>query len=217
MYFYPMYIDDELIDTIAQSPRIVPYLDMPLQHINDQMLRRMARRVTRAETEELLDRLRKPDPEAGAPDHADYRLSRRDGEQFDELCDFVDRQRFERLGVFAYSLRAGHAGRRACRITVDPERAEQRRETADAGPATDRLRMESATGRAHLDVILDAPVPGQPQAWIGRSYADAPDVDGVVYVTGEGLAAGQIVALRNCREPTSTIWSPCALDRAYLL
>ena len=62
MYFYPMYIDDELIDRIAASSKILPYLDMPLQHISDRLLRRMARRVTRAECESLLERLRKRIP-----------------------------------------------------------------------------------------------------------------------------------------------------------
>jgi ribosomal protein S12 methylthiotransferase len=58
MYFYPMYIDDELIQVIAESEKILPYIDIPLQHADDTMLRRMARRVTRGETEVLLDKLR---------------------------------------------------------------------------------------------------------------------------------------------------------------
>ncbi len=62
MYFYPMYIDQPLIETIAGSPKILPYIDLPLQHINDRLLRRMARRVTRAQTESLLERLRSQIP-----------------------------------------------------------------------------------------------------------------------------------------------------------
>ena len=100
MYFYPMYIDDELIDTLAGSRRILPYIDMPLQHINDQMLRRMSRRVTRAGTEELLGKLRDRIPGlvlrttfiTGFPGETD--------EQFAELADFIREQRFERMGVF---------------------------------------------------------------------------------------------------------------------
>ena len=103
MYFYPMYIDDRLIQTIAESQRIVPYLDIPLQHINDTMLRRMARRVTRAQTEDLLARLRQGIPQlvlrttliTGFPGETDR--------QFEELCVFVREQQFERLGVFTYS------------------------------------------------------------------------------------------------------------------
>src|SRR5688572_21511754 len=94
MYLYPMYFGDELIDTIAASQRIVPYLDMPLQHINDTMLRRMQRRVNRADTETLLGKLRRAIPNlvmrttfiAGFPGETD--------KQFAELVDFVAKQKF---------------------------------------------------------------------------------------------------------------------------
>ncbi|MCI0492422.1 MAG: 30S ribosomal protein S12 methylthiotransferase RimO, partial [Planctomycetes bacterium] len=103
MYFYPMYVTDELIDTIAQSDRIIPYLDMPLQHINDRVLRRMQRRVNCAETEQLLAKLRGSIPNlvlrttliTGFPGETET--------EFDELARFVQEQRFERLGVFTYS------------------------------------------------------------------------------------------------------------------
>ncbi|HEY7687585.1 MAG TPA: 30S ribosomal protein S12 methylthiotransferase RimO, partial [Dongiaceae bacterium] len=103
MYFYPMYVSDELIDTIAYSQRIVPYLDMPLQHASDRVLRRMQRRVDRGATEELLTRLRGRIPNlvmrttfiTGFPGETDA--------EFEELLEFVRAQRFERLGVFTYS------------------------------------------------------------------------------------------------------------------
>ncbi|MCA9249240.1 MAG: 30S ribosomal protein S12 methylthiotransferase RimO, partial [Planctomycetales bacterium] len=104
MYLYPMYIDQPLIDRIAESKKILPYLDMPLQHINDRMLKRMQRRVSRSATLELLDRLR-----GGIPDLAmrTTLITGFPGEtqaEFEELVDFVRTQRFERLGVFTYSL-----------------------------------------------------------------------------------------------------------------
>ncbi|MCH8150429.1 MAG: 30S ribosomal protein S12 methylthiotransferase RimO, partial [Planctomycetes bacterium] len=103
MYLYPMYWTDELIETIASSRRIVPYLDLPLQHINNTMLKRMQRRVNRQETEALLDRLRAAIPDlvlrttfvTGFPGETE--------EQHEELCEFVREQRFGRLGVFTYS------------------------------------------------------------------------------------------------------------------
>ena len=106
MYLYPMYITDELIQAIAESKKIVPYLDMPLQHANDTMLKRMARRVTRAETEALLDKLRSGIPNlvmrttfiTGFPGETD--------EQFEELVEFVRTQKFERMGAFTYSYEA---------------------------------------------------------------------------------------------------------------
>src|SRR4051812_27757273 len=103
MYFYPMYVTDEVIDAIAGSERIVPYIDMPLQHINDRMLKRMQRRVNRADTIDLLAKLRTRIPNlvlrttciTGFPGETD--------EEFEELRGFIADQRFERLGVFTYS------------------------------------------------------------------------------------------------------------------
>ena len=103
MYLYPMYIDDELIGRIASSSKILPYLDLPLQHISDRLLRRMARRVTRAECESLLQRLRKRVPGltmrttfiTGFPGETE--------DDFEQLEAFVSQQRFERVGVFTYS------------------------------------------------------------------------------------------------------------------
>jgi ribosomal protein S12 methylthiotransferase len=100
MYFYPMYIDDELINTIAESCKILPYIDIPLQHASDHMLRRMARRVTKGQTEELLARLRsrikglslRTTFITGFPGETD--------DDFAELVDFVERHKFERMGVF---------------------------------------------------------------------------------------------------------------------
>src|SRR5689334_14229945 len=103
MYLYPIFFTDELIDVIAAGGKILPYLDMPLQHINDTMLRRMQRRVNRKETETLLNKVRQRIPNlvmrttfiTGFPGETD--------EQFDEMAEFAAQQKFERLGVFTYS------------------------------------------------------------------------------------------------------------------
>src|SRR6516225_2528933 len=103
LYAYPINFTDELIETLATGKKIVPYLDLPLQHINDRMLRRMQRRVNRAETEKLLARLRQAIPRltlrttfiVGFPGETEA--------EFAELSDYVREQRFERAGVFTYS------------------------------------------------------------------------------------------------------------------
>src|SRR5207244_623038 len=107
MYLYPINFTDELIGQIAGSSKIIPYLDMPLQHINDAMLKRMQRRVNRRQTVELVEKLRERIPNVvlrttfivGFPGETD--------EQFQELYNFVDETRFERMGVFTYSLEPG--------------------------------------------------------------------------------------------------------------
>jgi ribosomal protein S12 methylthiotransferase len=192
MYFYPMYVTDELIDTIAASRRIVPYIDMPLQHINDRMLRRMQRRVNRAQTEELLAKLRGRIPNlvlrttciTGFPGEAE--------EEFEELREFVGEQRFERLGVFTYSFEPDTPAARLPDQLTEEVKNERRDRLMEVQQQVAFEWNEAQIGR-QLDVLIDAAVPNEENAWVGRSYADAPDVDGVVYVTGGQLAVGAIV------------------------
>jgi ribosomal protein S12 methylthiotransferase len=192
MYLYPMYISDELIATIAASRRIIPYLDMPLQHASDVMLRRMQRRVNRAETETLLDKLRAAIPNlvmrttfiTGFPGETD--------EQFDELVEFARQHRFERLGVFTYSYEADTPSAKLP-DHLPEEVKEDRRQRLMAMQQRIAFDWNARQIGRRLDVLIDAPLPGEPNVWLGRSYADAPDVDGAVYVTGDGLAAGRIV------------------------
>ncbi len=192
MYFYPMYVTDELIDTIAQSQRIVPYLDIPLQHINDRMLRRMQRRVNRQQTEQLLMKLRSRIPNlvlrttfiTGFPSETEP--------EFAELVDFVGQQRFERLGVFTYSFEPDTPAARLPDHLTEEVKNERRDRLMAVQQEVAFAWNDAQIGR-RLDVIVDAAVPDEKNAWVGRSYADAPDVDGVVYVTGERLKLGSIV------------------------
>jgi ribosomal protein S12 methylthiotransferase len=192
MYFYPMYITDELVDTIAASKRILPYLDMPLQHINDTMLKRMARRVTRSETEALLDKLRSRIDNlvlrttfiTGFPGETD--------EQFEELVKFVQAQQFERMGVFTYSYEPDTPAA-ALPDHVPDDVKQQRRDSLMAVQQEIAFEWNSRQVGKQLDVLVDIPVPDQETAWVGRTYADAPDVDGVVWLTGSKLKAGDLV------------------------
>ena len=192
MYLYPLFITDELLEVLAGGRKILPYLDLPLQHINDEILRRMRRAVSRQETEALLDRLRERIPNlvlrttliAGFPGETKV--------QFQELLEFVRRRRFERLGAFAFSPEPGTPA-----AELDGQLAEHVRQKRRDRILAVQQEIAFAWNRAQvgrrLDVILDAAVPDQPGVFLGRTYADAPEVDGGVYVSGEGLAVGQIV------------------------
>jgi ribosomal protein S12 methylthiotransferase len=192
MYLYPMYFTDELIGTIADSGRIIPYLDMPLQHASDAMLRRMQRRVSRSETELLLSKLRSRIPNlvmrttfiTGFPGETD--------EQFAELTQFATEQRFERLGVFTYSFEPDTPAARLPDHVSEVVKNARRDELMAVQQEIAFDWNQRQVGR-QLDVLIDGPVPGEPNAWVGRSYMDAPDVDGIVYVTGEKLRPGLIV------------------------
>jgi ribosomal protein S12 methylthiotransferase len=193
MYLYPAHVTDELIDVIATSKTIVPYLDIPLQHINDEVLQRMRRRVSRDETERLLDRLRQRIERlvlrttliAGFPGETEA--------QFAELLDFVTRRRFERLGAFAY---CDEPGTPAAELDGHlPEDVKQaRRDRLMAAQQEIAFAWNASQVGKRLDVIVDRCISVEENAYVGRSYADAPEVDGQVYVTGENLEPGQIVA-----------------------
>jgi ribosomal protein S12 methylthiotransferase len=194
MYFYPMYIDDALVDTIAASPKILPYIDIPLQHASDGMLKRMSRRVTRPETEALLGRLRsrihgltlRTTFISGFPGETD--------DDHAQLVEFIEKHRFERMGVFTYSLEPDTPAA-LLPNHVPADVMEKRRESLM------QLQQEIAFAQSEqqigktLDVILDQPVEGEKNVWLGRGKADAPDVDGLVFVTGDRqrLKAGDIV------------------------
>ena len=194
MYLYPQHVSDALIDMVASGNRILPYLDLPLQHISDSVLRRMARRVTRGDTETLLGRLRERIPGlvlrttfiTGFPGETQA--------EFEELLEFVQSQRFERVGVFPYSCEPDTP---AARLPQDlpKEVKNARRDRLMTLQQSIAFRWNESRRGTRTDVILDRPLPDGENVWIGRSYADAPDVDGLVFVTGgrRRLATGQIV------------------------
>ncbi len=192
MYLYPAQITDELIETIAASRKIVPYLDIPLQHVNDEVLRRMRRNVGARETEELLDRLRaridrlvlRTTLMAGFPGETEA--------QFEELLDFVRRRRFERLGAFAYCKEPGTP---AAELDDQlPETVKQaRRDRLMAAQREIAFAWNASQVWQAFDVMIDRCIAPEENAYLGRTYADAPEVDGAVYVTGENLVPGEIV------------------------
>ncbi len=192
MYLYPNLIDDRLIELLASAKKVLPYLDLPLQHINDKILQRMRRGISRAQTERLLDRLRgrieslvlRTTLLVGFPGEGEA--------EFDELIEFVQSRQFERLGVFGYS---NEPGTPAEKLSDHPSEDETEARCDQLLAVQQEIAFawgESQVGR-RLDVLIDRDIPGEKDAYVGRTYADAPEIDGVVYVTGENLAAGQIV------------------------
>jgi ribosomal protein S12 methylthiotransferase len=192
LYAYPEHISDELIETFAGSKKIIPYLDMPLQHINDRVLKRMIRRVDRAATESLLHRLRAKWPDlalrttfiTGFPGETDA--------EFEELKQFLAEFRFERVGVFPYSLEPGTPAEK-----LDghlPEDVKQARVNA-LMEVQQKVAFEWAAaqvGKEH-PVLIDGPDPEFPNHFRGRTYADAPEIDCAVRVKGKNLQSGDFV------------------------
>jgi ribosomal protein S12 methylthiotransferase len=195
MYFYPMYIDEPLIEKIADSKKILPYIDMPLQHFSGEMLKRMARRVDPQSTRELVARLRDRIDNlvirttfiTGFPGETDS--------HFDELVDFVREAKFERLGVFTYSLEPDTPAAKLPDHVPDAIKAERRERLMEVQQELAFDWCQRQVGNA-MEVIIDKVVDADRNVWVGRSFADAPDVDALVYVTGQkkrALASGQLV------------------------
>jgi ribosomal protein S12 methylthiotransferase len=195
LYAYPIHFTDELIDTLAGAKKIVPYLDLPLQHINDRLLKRMQRRVNRAATEELLGKLRAAIPDlalrttfiVGFPGETDA--------EFEELLTFVRAQCFERVGVFPYSLEPGTPAARLEDHLPEEVKQERRNRLMEAQQEVAFAWSRRQIGR-ELEVIVDGPDPEVPNFVLARSYADAPDIDGLVRVKGKGLHAGDLVRVK---------------------
>jgi ribosomal protein S12 methylthiotransferase len=193
LYNYPNYFTDELYASLANSSKVIPYLDMPLQHINDRMLKMMNRRHTRAETEEIIARLRRTMPGlvlrttfiVGFPGETDA--------EFEELLEFVQATKFERLGVFPYSLEPDTPAAKLAEHVADAVKVERRDRVMAAQQPIAFAFNESLVGR-ELDVLIDGPAPGVKHLWLGRTFADAPDVDGVTYVRGANLEPGDLIA-----------------------
>jgi ribosomal protein S12 methylthiotransferase len=195
LYAYPEHISDELIDTFASSKKIIPYLDMPLQHISDRVLKRMIRRVDRAATEALLHRLRARWPDlairttfiAGFPGETDA--------EFEELKQFVADFHFERVGVFPYSLEPGTPAEK-----LDghlPEDVKQLRVNAimEVQQTVAFEWANTQVGKEH-PVLVDGLDPEFPSHFRGRTYADAPEIDCAVRIKGKNLRAGDFVRAR---------------------
>ncbi len=196
MYLYPIHFSDRLIERIAGSSRILPYLDLPLQHASDAVLKRMQRRGNRAATEELLGKLRERIPAlvlrttmiTGFPGETEA--------QFAELVDFVERWRFERLGVFPYSFEPDTPSARLDGHLAETVKLARRDQLMQRQQRIAHEHAAAQVGRT-LGCIVDAASDERADVWIGRTAADAPDIDCVVYITaqpgGRRPAAGEIL------------------------
>lgn len=158
LYNYPQFVSDELLEVLAGASKVIPYLDMPLQHINDSMLKRMNRRHTRAETEAIIGRLRAAIPGlvlrttfiVGFPGETEA--------EFEELLDYVQATRFERLGAFPYSFEPDTPAARLPGHLPDEVRLERRDRLMAAQQPIAFAFNEARVGQL-MDVLIDGPAP----------------------------------------------------------
>jgi ribosomal protein S12 methylthiotransferase len=196
MYLYPEHFSDTLIDTIVDSSKVLPYLDMPLQHISSPVLKRMQRRVNSEQTRELVGKLRQRVPNlvlrttfiTGFPGETDA--------QFEELRDFVQETRFERMGVFTYSVEPGTPATKLDGHLPEDVKAARRDELMALQQKIAFEHAESLVGY-ELDVLIDDQL--EDGVYLGRTFADAPEIDSNVFVSAENLEIGSMVPVEIVR------------------
>ena len=195
LYCYPEEIYDELIDEIASNPKVLHYVDMPIQHTESEVLRRMGRRIDKEGIFEVVKKLRSKIPDicirttliAGFPGETE--------EQHKACLEALDELEFDHLGVFSYSREEGTAAAEFPDQVDDEVKERYSNEIMELSAAISEDKNAELVGR-ELDVIIEGYVPDD-DCYVARSYRDAPDVDGLVYLKSEReLISGSILPVK---------------------
>lgn len=192
LYCYPEEITDELIDVIKSEPKICNYIDMPIQHASDKILKAMGRRTNRTELTALINKIRKEIPDivlrttliTGFPGETE--------EDHEDMLDFVNEMEFDRLGVFTYSPEEGTIAAEMDNQIEDEIKEQRRNEIMELQQEIAFEKAESMIGRKVL-VIIEGKITDE-NAYMGRTYMDSPDVDGNIFInTDAELMTGDFV------------------------
>lgn len=192
LYLYPDGISEEMVQLIKSRPNLVKYFDMPLQHINNEMLKKMNRRMTRAEVEEAITRIRREIPEAVIRTQFIVGYPGETEEQFQELLDFVKEQQFDRVGCFKYSIEEGtKAGAMTDQIEEDIKEKRYQKLMALQRKIS-RKKHKAFIGRI-LPVVVEGFSDETELLLQGRTSQQAPEIDGLVYINEGTAKVGDIV------------------------
>ena len=193
-YTYPDEIDDELMDTIASEPKIVKYLDIPIQHCNSKILKLMNRRGDSAYLQELFRKLRQRIPGLVIRTSVITGLPGEGEEEFEELCQFLKEQRLERVGAFSFSPEEGTPA--AEMDFVDTEIAQQRAQQIEMIQSRIMDDYNAAMQGQIVRVLVDG-YDEEMEQYYGRTYADSPEIDSRVWIASqEALAEGAFVEIK---------------------
>ena len=199
-YAYPTDFPQDVIEVMRDEPKMCKYLDIPLQHISDNQLKAMRRRITKAETEERVTRLRREIPDIALRTTMLVGFPGESEEDFAELCEFVERVRFDRRGAFAYSEEEGTPSALTMTDDVPAEVKEERVERLMKIQTRISLKLNAERVGKKMRVIIDSK---EGDFWIGRSQYDSPEVDEEILVTSDcDLEIGQMVevVITDCEE-----------------
>ena len=200
MYTYPSEIDDELLEIIAQEPKICNYLDMPIQHIDDTILRRMNRKTSSDLIRSKIEQIRKVIPEISLRTTLLVGFPGETERQFESLVDFIQEAKFDHLGVFAYSQEDGTPAARLEKQIPEEIKQERFDYLANVQSGIAIKKRKKMIGRK-MNVLVDEI--DRPSS-IARTEGQAPEVDDVVYIQDEKIPTGEFVSVR--------IKSTCGFD-----
>ena len=195
LYCYPEEIYDELIQVMKEEKKICHYLDLPIQHASDRILKRMGRRTSKAQLVGIITKLRREIPDIVLRTSLITGFPGETEEDHQELMEFVDEMEFDRLGVFTYSPEEGTPAE-TMEEQVPEELKEERRD--EIMELQQEISLEKGNDRIgqELLVMIEGKVSGE-SAYIGRTYGDAPKVDGYMFVqTGELLVTGDFAKVK---------------------
>lgn len=194
-YCYPEEITDELIEAIRTEEKVCHYLDIPIQHASDGILRRMGRRTNQAQLREMIAKLRREIPDIALRTTLISGFPGETQEDHEELMAFVDEMEFERLGVFAYSAEEDTPAYSFPDQVPQEVKEERRDEIMQLQQEIAFEKSEDMVGRV-LTVLIEGKVVDEP-AYVGRTYMDAPGVDGLIFVNADvELMSGDFVRVR---------------------
>ena len=196
LYSYPRFFTDELIDLIASEDKLVKYVDLPLQHADDALLKKMHRADTRASMEALLRKIRDRIPGVAVRSTFIVGFPGETDEQFSALCSFLEEQRFDKAGVFTYSAEDGTEAA-ALPGQISEDVMQQRYHELMSLQCKISEEINQSLEGKELDVLIEGSDEEQKNVVYGRSYREAPEVDGQVFVEGlENAKPGEIVRVR---------------------
>jgi ribosomal protein S12 methylthiotransferase len=195
MYLHPNHVSGELLRLFATKPRLCPYFDMPLQHIADPILKAMNRRPLSGPTRDLIKKIRETVPNVALRSTFILGFPGETEAHFEELFRFVEETRFDKLGVFPYS---PEEGTRAVSLHPRPRTTTAQRR-CDAVMALQReisRELLSVKISSTVEVIVDGPSDDREFPFVGRTRADAPEIDGKVYLSGPRLKEGMFAKVK---------------------
>lgn len=194
-YCYPEEITDELIQTIKTEEKACHYLDIPIQHASDRILKRMGRRTHKAELKERIGALRREIPDIALRTTFICGFPGETEEDHEELMEFVDEMEFERVGVFTYSAEEDTPAYSYPDQIPEEVKEERRADVMELQQEIAFEHCENMVGKV-LDVMIEGKVADEP-AYVGRTYMDAPNVDGLIFVNAdEMLMSGDFVRVK---------------------